>query len=339
MNENRIKLTSSEIAAIWTSYINNSMAKCILSYFLKDVEDEDIRPIVQFIYDTAITNLEKLTHLFKEEALPMPIGFTSEDVNMNAPRLYTDMFMLTYLNHMAKVGLLTYSGYISISARKDVRTHFIKGLEKLSELYDRSSDVALSKGIFVRAPYISYPTTTDYVDSKKYLSGFSLFSKERPLNAIEISHLFMNMQTNLIGSKLAISFAQTSPIENIQQWMLRGRDISKKHVKLFIAILMDNDIQPPMSSDSSITDSTIPPFSDKLTMFHMTLLSTSGMGNYATAAAASQRSDLITNYERLSLEIGQYAKDGANIMIQNSWLEQPPGTLDKEALTKKKNLS
>ena len=339
MNENQVKLTSSEIAAIWTSYINNSMAKCILSYFLKHVEDEDIRTVVQFIYDTAITNLEKLTHLFKEEALPIPIGFTNEDVNTNAPRLYTDTFMLTYLNHMARVGLLTYSGYISASARKDVRTHFIKGLEKLSELYDRSSDVALSKGIFVRAPYIAYPTTTDYVDSKKYLSGFSLFIKERPLNTIEISHLFINMQTNLIGSKLAISFAQTSPIENIQQWMLRGRDISKKHVKIFTAILIDNDIQPPMSSDVAITDSTVPPFSDKLSMFHMTLLSASGMGNYASAAAASQRSDLVTNYERLSLEIGQYAKDGANIMIQNSWLEQPPGTLDKAALTKKKNLS
>ncbi len=42
------------------------------------------------------------------------------------------------------------------------------------------------------------------------------------------------------------------------------------------------------------------------------------------------------NYERLSLEIGQYAKIGADIMIQNEWLEQPPGTLNKEELTKKK---
>ncbi|GAA3318624.1 hypothetical protein GCM10020331_022170 [Ectobacillus funiculus] len=70
----------------------------------------------------------------------------------------------------------------------------------------------------------------------------------------------------------------------------------------------------------------------------MTLLSTAGMGNYATAAAASQRSDLATNYERLSLEIGQYAKDGADIMIQNEWLEQPPGTLDKEELAKKRRI-
>ena len=87
----------------------------------------------------------------------------------------------------------------------------------------------------------------------------------------------------------------------------------------------------------TITDSTTPPFSDKLIMFHMALLSSAGIGNYATSAAASQRSDLLLNYERLSLEIAQYAKDGADIMIQNEWLEQPPGTMDKEQLAKDKN--
>ena len=71
----------------------------------------------------------------------------------------------------------------------------------------------------------------------------------------------------------------------------------------------------------------------------MAFMSAAGIGNYATAAAASQRSDLLLNYERLSIEIGQYAKDGADIMISNEWLEQPPGTLDKDRLTKKKELN
>ncbi|HWO78209.1 MAG TPA: DUF3231 family protein, partial [Bacillus sp. (in: firmicutes)] len=56
----------------------------------------------------------------------------------------------------------------------------------------------------------------------------------------------------------------------------------------------------------------------------------------ATAAAASQRNDLVINYERLSLEIGLYAKTGADIMIKHHWLEQPPGTKDRNKLTRKK---
>ncbi|KKI91279.1 hypothetical protein WQ54_15785 [Bacillus sp. SA1-12] len=339
MTEHNIQLTSAEIACIWTSYMNDSMSKCVLDYFLKDVGDNEIKSVIQFAYDISSTHLEKLTTIFNKEQIPIPTGFTNEDVNMNAPRLYTDPFMLIYINHMAKLGLLGYSGFVSMSARDDMRAYYREALIETSELFERSSKVLLSKGLFVRAPYIAYPTLTDYVDSKKYLSGTSIFSKQRPLNAIEISHLYMNIQTNTIGSKLSISFAQTSSSEIVQKWMLRGRDISKKHAQLFAKALLNNDIQSPVSSDIAITDSTTPPFSDKLTMFHMGFMSAAGTGNYATAAAASQRTDLIINYERLSLEIAQYAKDGADIMIKHEWMEQPPTTLDKNKLTKEKNIN
>ncbi|WP_102275001.1 DUF3231 family protein [Cytobacillus massiliigabonensis] len=330
------QLTSSEIACIWTAYMNDSMSKCVMGYFLNVVDDEDIRPIIQSAYNLSSAHLEKLNILYKEEDLPLPTGFTDSDVNLHAPRLYTDPFMLSYIAHMAKVGLLAYGGFVSMCARKDLKTYFMEGLREISDLFDNSTDVLLSKGLFIRAPYIPYPTKTDYVDSKKYLSGYSIFSKQRSLNAVEIAHLYMNGLTNQIGSKLSLSFAQTSANKTIQKWMLRGRDISQKHMKIFADALISNDIQAPVSADVSITDSTIPPFSDKLVMYHMALLSAAGTGNYATSAAASQRTDLILNYERLSLEVALYAKDGADIMIKNKWMEQPPETLDKEKLTKNK---
>jgi hypothetical protein len=337
LTEHRTDLTSSEIATTWSAYMNDSMAKCILGYFINTVEDEEIQSVIQFAYDIAATHIEKLTKLFQNEQLPIPTGFSSEDVNLNAPRLYTDMFMLSYINHMSRTGLLAYGGFISMSARKDIRAYFIKGLQETTTLFEKSTELSLSKGLFLRAPYIPYPTETDYVDSKKYLSGFSFFSKQRPLNAVEISHLYMNIQTNLMGEKLSLSFAQTSPIKEIQKWMTRGSEISKKHVQIFGQTLLDCNIHPPVPPDVAITDSVTPPFSDKLTMFHMSFLSAAGSGNYSTAAAASQRTDLVMNYERLSLEIGQYAKDGAYLMIDHQWLEQPPGTKDKKELSKNKN--
>ncbi|MED3728976.1 DUF3231 family protein [Priestia endophytica] len=336
MTKHPTQLTSAEIACIWTNYMQDSMSKCVLSYLLQTVEDDDIRPLIQWAYDISCTHIEELTTLFQQEQIPLPTGFTDEDVNVNAPRLYTDAFILNYLAHMARVGMLGYSGFTSMGARKDLKTYFIKGLRETSDLFDQSTDLLLEKGLYIRAPYISYPTKTDFVDSHKYLSGFSLFSKQRPLNAIEISHLYMNSITNHIGSKLSLSFAQVSPQEEIQNWMLRGRDISQKHMRVFTRILLDSDIESPISPDVAITDATTPPFSDKLVMFHMAMLSATGTGNYATAASASQRSDLIINYERLSLEVALYAKDGADIMIKNQWMEQPPTTLDKEQLVKKK---
>lgn len=82
----------------------------------------------------------------------------------------------------------------------------------------------------------------------------------------------MNIKTNLVGGKLTLSFVQTSTKENIQKWMLKG-DITKKRIQIFTKVLIDNDVQAPISSDVGITDSTTPPFSDKLIMFLMSLLS------------------------------------------------------------------
>jgi len=58
--------------------------------------------------------------------------------------------------------------------------------------------------------------------------------------------------------------------------------------------------------------------------------------NYSTAAAASQRSDLMINYERLSLEVTRLAKSGSDVMIKHGWLEQPPGVKDPEKLARDK---
>ncbi|MBM7600224.1 hypothetical protein JOC34_002615 [Virgibacillus halotolerans] len=339
MNEKKINLTSSEIASLWTGYMNDSMSKCVLGFMLKYIEDPDIKPVIQYTYDLTLEHLEQLLVIFEQENFAVPSGFTEQDVNMNAPWLFSDVFCLTYVNHMAKVGMLSYSGFVSMSYREDIRNYFTKSLNETATLYNQSLEIALAKGVNARHPYIEVPKVTDYVDSKKYYSGLNPLSEKRPLNAVEISHLYMNVMTNSIGIKLCLGFAQTSPTKEVQDFMIRGKDISEKHIKIFTTTLIDDNIQTPQVPDVGLSDSTTRTFSDKLAMFHMSLIMSAGIGNYATSAAASQRSDLMINYERLSLEVSRLAKSGADIMIQNSWLEQPPGTKNREKLAKNKQKS
>jgi hypothetical protein len=56
------------------------------------------------------------------------------------------------------------------------------------------------------------------------------------------------------------------------------------------------------------------------------------LGYYGASMGASQRRDLGSHYTRLTAEIMQYAEDGANILIDNAWLEQPPTSADRDAL-------
>ncbi|OZU89424.1 hypothetical protein CIL03_06850 [Virgibacillus indicus] len=336
MNEKKIKLTSAEIASLWTGYMNDSMTKCVLEFMLKHIEDPDIKPVIQYTYDITTDHLSQLLAIFEQDNYAVPNGFTEQDVNMNAPWLYSDVFCLSYVNHMAKVGMISYSGFVSMSTREDIRNYFTEALSKTASLFNRSLEIALLKGINARHPHIEVPKETDYVDNKKYLSGINPFNEKRPLNAVEISYLYQNIATNSVGIKLCLSFAQSSQKKEVQEFMLRGKEVSKKHIKIFVDTLLNDEIEAPHVPDVGVSSSTTQTFSDKLMMFHMSLIMTAGIGNYATAAAASQRSDLMVNYERLSLEVSRLAKSGADIMITNNWLEQPPGIEDREKLARKK---
>ncbi|MED1908328.1 DUF3231 family protein [Cytobacillus firmus] len=87
-----------------------------------------------------------------------------------------------------------------------------------------------------------------------------------------------------------------------------------------------------MSWDMEVTDSTSPPFSEKLMMFMTTSLIALSAGIYATSAASSARKDISLNFIRLSAEIANYAEDGANILIKNGWFEEPPHPADHDEL-------
>ncbi|TVY07057.1 DUF3231 family protein [Paenibacillus cremeus] len=129
-----------------------------------------------------------------------------------------------------------------------------------------------------------------------------------------------------------MGFSQVVRSNQIREYLKTGKDISSKHVKIFSDTLISNDIPTPMTWDTDVMDSTEPPFSDKLILFHVSLLVVAGTANYAISAAASPRKDIATNYVRLAAEIAIYAERGAKLMIENGWLEEPPQAPDRQAL-------
>ena len=63
-DKTKIHLTAPEMAGLWTQYINDSLAVCVMSYFLEKVEDEEVRPIIEWTLDTAKENVSIMQELF-----------------------------------------------------------------------------------------------------------------------------------------------------------------------------------------------------------------------------------------------------------------------------------
>ncbi|WP_332699062.1 DUF3231 family protein [Halalkalibacter lacteus] len=331
--EHQTRLTSSEIAALWSSCQNNSMSICIFKYFLENVDDADIKSIIKYALNISENNLSQSRSILKNSKQSIPVGFSDEDVSPTAPRLYSDAYYLYYLKNMAKVGLSVYGVVLATSAKSSVRDFLSQAIQSSIDLYNKTASLLLSKGLFVSPPYVSTPDAVDFIDKKNYKGGL-LSMNLRPVNVVEITHIYANMETNIVGQTFLVGLAKVAKSQNVREYCSRGKEIAKKHVKLFSTILTDDDIPAPMPSDLEVSESTVTPFSDKLIMFHSSLLISSSISNYATASAASLRTDINTTYIRLATEIAKYANDGVNIMIDNNWLEEPPQSVNREKLSK-----
>ncbi|WP_276245358.1 DUF3231 family protein [Virgibacillus profundi] len=303
-----------------------------LVYQSQKVEDEEVRPIIESTLNVAKNNILIMSDIFTKEKFPIPIGFTEQDVNPQAPRLFSDTYVLMYLREMSILAMAASSAALGLVTRSDVVIFHKRVLNEGVELQDKTRDLMLKQGTYVRPPYISIPDKVDFVEKQQFLAGF--FGNKRAITSVEVTHLFLNVQTNSIGKVLMMGFAQIAKNEEVKQFLLRGKKISQKHMDIFRKFLTNEDLPAPMSWDSAVSDSTENVFSDKLIMFHVSAMIAAGIGNYGMAMAASPRRDLGLRYASLVPEISLYAEDGANIMIKHGWMEEPPQADDHEGLTK-----
>lgn len=330
MVEHCPKLTSAEISMLWSTYIGDSMANCVLRHFSQTCEDDDIKPILEYAIKSANEHIDLIAELFTKEGIPIPNGFGEQDINLHAKKLFSDVTYMRYLHHMGRTGLNSYSLAKSISARKDIRSLFKHFYDQTESMYDQNVELMQEKGMFIRAPYISYPDKIEYITDKKFLGG--LIGRPRPLLAVEIAHIGINVEVANVGKTILLGFSQVAQSKKLSDYFKDGYELGKKMVEDFMIKLKEDDDSYPSTWDSTISSSTEAPFSDKLMLFHTNAQSAIGIGDFGLAIAASVRKDLALTYEGYLIRLGSYAEDGAKLLIEHGWFEKPPQSLDRESL-------
>ena len=124
-NKHVVDFTSTEIGALWSTYISDSLNVCLSKYFLKHLKDEELRPLLSESLNTTQTYLEEIKNMFIQEKFPVPRGYTEEDVNVSAPPLFSDPFPLSYLYSMCKIGIMNDGMFLTSVVREDVRLFFL----------------------------------------------------------------------------------------------------------------------------------------------------------------------------------------------------------------------
>jgi hypothetical protein len=324
------RLTSAEIGTLWTRYMYESMEWCMTRYFIEQTKDTETKKLLHSISESASSKSDAIDAIFQSEGIPRPIGFTHDDVYEKAPRLYSDEMVLKYIK--GKTGLVMAANVagLELSARDDVRNFYRESMGASLEMDELATQLLLAKGIYIRAPYIPIPEKAEFVENHGFMGN--ILGTPRTLHAVEITHLFTNIQNNLMGKALFTGFSQVANSPKIREYFYRGAEIANKHIQIFCSYLMEDGLPTPMSGDLDVTTSTSAPFSDRLMLFHATVLGATGFGNYAMSITASTRTDLVADYGRLMAEVTQYAEDGAAIVIENGWMEIPPRAAERREL-------
>jgi hypothetical protein len=265
--------------------------------------------------------LKTIKEIFEKESFPIPKGFTEEDVNLNAPRLFEDEYYVHYLKYAAKAGMSIYNVGIPLVYRKDVKEFFRYCMNSTMDLMDQIKEILMNKGLIIKPPLIPIPEKVDFVN-KDFLNGF--LGHVRPLHALEIAHFYDNIENNVTSKALIMAFAQVAKDENIRQLFERGRDMTATNIENYIQKLHDENLPSPTFLDDLVTTTLFSPFSDKLMLFHKMDMFSMKIRAFGNSVAVNGRHDVGLLYIKSLMKIGAFVEDAAKIMIEKGWMEQPP---------------
>nr|WP_263324500.1 DUF3231 family protein [Neobacillus sp. Marseille-Q6967] len=326
-------LSSVEMAKLWATYIGNSMSHKILNYFLQYVEDEHIKILLENGLNLTVNFMQTIEKFFKQVNFPIPIGFTEEDVNLGAPKLFEDEFYVHYLKYAAKAGLSLYAVAVPLVMREDIREFFIHCNNCTNILLGQINNVLMEKGFIIKPPQIPIPNRVDFVNKQNYMKGF--LGDTRPLHAMEVTHLYDNVENNITSKALLIAFSQVAKNEEVRDLFIRGKEMTDRAVERFRGKLHRENLPAPSDIDHLVTSSTFSPFSDKLMLFHKVDMFNIKIRSYGNSISVNGRRDLGAMYFKLIGDVTVFVDDGANILIEHGWMEQPPKAIDREDLTAK----
>jgi hypothetical protein len=332
--EAKIQLTSSELGTLWMTYQSTSASLLMHDLMKEKTIDKEAQNILTSYINEAQNVKNEIVKIFNSEKAVIPVGFDERDIIREAPPLFDDIFHIMYLRQIMKLNFQNSAIFSAMSFMKEVHDMFKLNYDIADKYYVMTTNYLLGKGVLTKPPYVAMPKQAEFVEDKNYMSGFNILSDKRSLNTIEVGYINESIQSNVLGMQLMTGFAQVAKENEVKKYFIKGKELSKKIVTELSNIMMQSDIQPPSTWAGKATDSTNPPFTDKLMMYMTSLISSSAVAFNVLGTTYSMRSDLQIKLGLLSKNIFQYAKEGAEIMIKHKWMEEPPQMEDRNQLTK-----
>lgn len=328
MEEKNIKLTVTDIAALWKTYIQNTAVRCFYKSFLKHLQDSEIKQILEEALGLTDTVIGKIESIFEEEKFPIPKGFSDKDIDLSAPALFTDLFVLSFVYRGGQVIMPHYTNLLTKVSRLDIYEFLNECLNRDINLHKKAFTLMLSKGLYDRPPKMEYPKSVEFIQHEPTLIN-ALFGGKRPLNCFELTEIFQDIERNAIGLILLKGLIQVIRDKEIKEYLLKGKKLAESQLNTFNKLLKENDNSIEFPITLEVTNSTASPFSEKLILFFISSANSIAISTLGDAISVSLRKDVAAHYSLFLMEVLKYGDEGLKLMVKRGWMEQPPQPIDR----------
>lgn len=167
--------SSTELGSLWTTYHKKTMILRILEYLIEKSDDQKAKDLMSGLFEKLHPMVIELKTMLENDGAAPPIGFTKEDVNLYATKLYENGFDIMFCRILKEISMGMYVLHMTTSYREGIVT-FYKQLTDLSQTYyNQFTQYLIEKDFLPRPNYTTMPNSVDYITDKSYMKGTNFF--------------------------------------------------------------------------------------------------------------------------------------------------------------------
>ncbi|MCI3927069.1 DUF3231 family protein [Paenibacillus sp. TRM 82003] len=322
-----------ELGYLWVGLSINNMMEKILLLFRRHADDQRIEETYAFAARTTTEMIARRRTIMTSMNYYPPTGFGESDINVDAPKLFTDRFLMYYLLVGAKLGIPFHARAYAATTRPDLMEYMEDCLTMAAELHRRVTETMIAKNMYWTPPPLPAADASERIQKTGYLSGW--FGDKRPFNSIEIANMYEIIETLDMLHTLTLGFAQTAQTEETLVLLRRGSELARSMSRRVRGWLDEELLSLPPDLIGEVSESRTPVFSERLMVCHLAGLYGSLLTILGFSLGSGMRHDLITRFSELTAEAGLFAEKVTRFLIDREWLDKPPGSVDREALLQK----
>src|SRR5690625_8047124 len=118
--------------------------------FMQNVQDEEINTLMKDTLEEKVKRNENVKEILTKEVHSIPEGFTEGDVNLKAPRLFSDELYLDYILHTFQMEFYNYNWSMVTAVKLSIQQFYQEVMQDTMQLEMEAKELSKHKGLFIK---------------------------------------------------------------------------------------------------------------------------------------------------------------------------------------------